>query len=533
MVTEDVFSSPWLHRHAAGSAADLEMFAAGVCTPDALFAWQQLSVHRIDSPVSRDKIVASTMLLIPNQCVSPRCSRRNSLYGHRGERIGEASHPGPLSLARVPTVSDYMRCIQTEQYRLHIDTLDIVGLPAFRRDPSAYPARGIPGQTVRTCGDGRCGLHAVFGSARTTRNDLYLDNAESFLYATWDMSLDRLDAQLAEQHRYLITRVISKLWVDFVRPHWFHPEIAPPEERIFLDALRAHCSQEFCRSIDSCLQQQLERQRSIDHYRYQAQMHSKTVFTIALESVHWRAVALARGLIPDTCRDYCNLSREVLDTFVGQLPDEDHGRWDWLLPCTEVVGGRVQIVGTNVPYQGRLDDLPSCKYAALFDDRDCFDGLRISLLGQICGPDWHNLTHLLSFDVDDARFNILLAFCTEYVSPLQEASHPVPEPADFLDEAWRVLRIAVCHPTRHFYLSYDEILLVCALRGKNVLILHRREDEREATLLGEVIVDTSRPVTMVSTGIAIVMNIYIYIWFYLKQFKTIRILRVYKDGDGI
>jgi hypothetical protein len=141
---------------------------------------------------------------------------------------------------------------------------------------------------------------------------------------------------------------------------------------------------------------------------------------------------------------------------MSQLPAEERQlRCDWLKPCTEIVRGRVQVVGTNDAYEGRLDALPACKYAALFDDRDCFAGLRFSLLGQTCGADWTNLTHLLPSDVDDPRFDALIAFCTEHVSPLQEASHPVPEPTSFLDEAWRVLRIAACQPHQAFYLSYD------------------------------------------------------------------------------
>ena len=43
-------------------------------------------------------------------------------------------------------------------------------------------------------------------------------------------------------------------------------------------------------------------------------------------------------------------------------------------------------------------------------------------------------------------------------------------------------------------------MLVCALRGENVLIFHRHGDENEATLLGELVVDTSQPVSLLSTG---------------------------------
>jgi len=356
---------------------------------------------------------------------------------------------------------------------------------------------------VRTCGDGRCGLHGVFGGPRTSRNDLYLNDAAELLFATWDMPLHVILTQLAVRHQYLINRVVSKLWVDFVRPHWLHSETAPPEERIFLQVLRANCSEEFCGSIDICLQQQVERQRIMDCCKHTAGLHSKGVFTTALESIHWRQVAVARGLIPDNMTDYCKLTVEALNCYLRQLPNEFQGRCDWLRPSTEIVNGRVQVVGTNIPYLGSTADLPSCKYVALFDQRDCFDGLRMSLLSQICGPDWQNLSHLLSFDVDDDRFCGLLAFCTEYVSPLQEASHPVPEPVHFLEEAWKALRMAACHPQHQFYLSYDEVMLVCALRRENVLIFHRHGGENEATLLGELVVDTSQPVTMLSARVNI------------------------------
>ena len=76
---------------------------------------------------------------------------------------------------------------------------------------------------------------------------------------------------------------------------------------------------------------------------------------------------------------------------------------------------------------------------------------------------------MLPSDIDDARYAHLVAFCIEYALPLKEASLPVSEPEQFLAESWKVLGIAACDTQRVFYLSYDELLLACALRRENVM----------------------------------------------------------------
>ena len=107
---------------------------------------------------------------------------------------------------------------------------------------------------------------------------------------------------------------------------------------------------------------------------------------------------------------------------------------------------------------------------------------------------------LLPWGIDDARYAQLVAFCIEYALPLKEASLPVAEPEQFQAESWKVLGIAACDTQRVFYLSYDELLLACALRRENVLIFGRRGDDM--TLLGNVLSDRSKPVTLVSSGLA-------------------------------
>ena len=98
------------------------------------------------------------------------------------------------------------------------------------------------------------------------------------------------------------------------------------------------------------------------------------------------------------------MSLEALDTVLTSGSDDVRGLCDWLQPCIEIVRSRVQIVCSSTPYQGSLDDVPTSKYSALFDWHDCFDGLRISFLGQLCGRNWENVDALLSSDIDDVRY---------------------------------------------------------------------------------------------------------------------------------
>ena len=106
---------------------------------------------------------------------------------------------------------------------------------------------------------------------------------------------------------------------------------------------------------------------------------------------------------------------------------------------------------------------------------------------------------MLPSDIDDARYAQLVAFCIEYALPLKEASLPVSESDQFPAESWKVLGIAACDTQRVFYLSYDELLLACALRRENVVILRRRGDDM--IFLGNVLSDRSKLVTLVSSGL--------------------------------
>ena len=93
--------------------------------------------------------------------------------------IEVASHTRRWYLATPTTSGDYTRCIKRERYHVHIN--------GVTPDIHVSPDEAV-GQTLHTCGDGRCGLHAVFGDLSAGRGELFLSDAASFWKDAWNMS---------------------------------------------------------------------------------------------------------------------------------------------------------------------------------------------------------------------------------------------------------------------------------------------------------------------------------------------------------
>ena len=116
------------------------------------------------------------------------------------------------------------------------------------------------------------------------------------------------------------------------------------------------------------------------------------------------------------------------------------------------------------------------KNAAWFDHRHEFDSLRVSFLHAACGKRLERLQDLLGECLDsgeildpDATESVLryLDECCDHfgVAPSVSCS-----PAFFADEAWPLLVECICDQQRQYYLSVDELLLVCELCHQNVAV---------------------------------------------------------------
>ena len=199
------------------------------------------------------------------------------------------------------------------------------------------------------------------------------------------------------------------------------------------------------------------------------------IFILKVEKSHWRGKASQHAFIPSATDAVLHMDRSALDIYVASLSIEAVKHSEWLQMCHDPQGGNIRVCGTDIVFDDDIATMPACKYAALFDSRKCFDGLRFSFLSRICGPNWQKIDECWPLDLGDAETEQLVIFYTRHLVQLQACAIPVERPPEFLNRAWQAFRDALA--TGHtFLLSYDELLLLCALRERNVIIFRNRED---------------------------------------------------------
>ena len=94
-------------------------------------------------------------------------------------------------------------------------------------------------RTVRTNGDGLCGLHAAFGHAVESPAELRFHDAHQFLVDSSSDSSFSLCQRLGADDLILLRNVVAKFWSEFVAPYWLNEDEPPQEEKLFLQALRS------------------------------------------------------------------------------------------------------------------------------------------------------------------------------------------------------------------------------------------------------------------------------------------------------
>jgi hypothetical protein len=193
------------------------------------------------------------------------------------------------------------------------------------------------------------------------------------------------------------------------------------------------------------------------------------------------------------------MDRSALDIYMTTCAVESVGLLEWLQTCYYSQGGNIRVYGTDIAFDDDISTMPACKYAALFDSRKCFDGLRFSFLSRICEPKWQNIDQCWPHDLDEAQTEQLVVFYTRHFMPLQKRGVPVEQPSDFFGMAWQAFRDALA-TGQTFFLSYDELLLLCALRKRNIIIFGKREDDGHLQSIGELLYDSSKPVVALSSG---------------------------------
>ena len=214
-------------------------------------------------------------------------------------------------------------------------------------------------------------------------------------------------------------------------------------------------------------------QKQVDEARAVQLRLSATVFQPALDDLIWRSLATQAGLVPP--------ASAPPDSDVPTSVMTPHADFDFLQVPWEVRNNELLVKGTDLKFAFDDNGGPTSKYAALFDTRHEFDSLRVSFLHAACG---HRLTCL-----EDALAECVSRYenmdehvvagvlrrlepVMEYMNRFSEHFDVSPSICDspplFAEEAWPLYVDSVCDRKQQYYLSANELLLVCELYHQNV-----------------------------------------------------------------
>ena len=305
---------------------------------------------------------------------------------------------------------------------------------------------------LRTRGDGACALHAVFGTLPELLSpELHLQRPRSFLRSTLGQPLEVIRARVRAPYHTLLETVLASLW-EFA----LNARVDRPEEQLFCTHLQRSPQRDH---VLAGIARHRERQQQLDIEEAVARQRSASIFRCTLESF-WRGLTLAAGV------------------------DEEYTSPPW----EQRLGVRV-VKGTCQAFVASPDGGPLTKFQALFDTRAVFDALRVSFLRATCGPRLERIEHALgellaSEEQPDAEGTAaLLEYldrCRDYFDP----ARAVRVPEGFEASAWPSFVASICDESGGYFLSADELMLVCELRQQNIAIFGRRQGQ--ARFLGAV-----------------------------------------------
>jgi hypothetical protein len=150
--------------------------------------------------------------------------------------------------------------------------------------------------------------------------------------------------------------------------------------------------------------------------------------------------------------------------------------YEFLQQPWELRNGRCIVKGTNHTFEPDAFGGPFTKYTALFDTRELFDGLRESFLFRAGGHRLERLGEAISgyaprdTSVDSEALQIVQSYLIDFRDVFVASSEFMDPPAGFSDLAWPVLVDCMCDGTRNFFLSANELLLLCELSKQNAAI---------------------------------------------------------------
>ena len=335
--------------------------------------------------------------------------------------------------------------------RLSVDDADAV-------DPIVRNLEGRHFFTAATNGDGACGVHAVFGKP-AHGGELRAHHARRIIRRHLDIPLRELREKININLRGMMQMVEASIWGEFVLPCLQGHQLTN-EADIFRD--------NFEQSSCDLLRQQALEQHAANQESHRAKTEARNLllqqlrplFVPAVGEVLWTPLAIKRGILPPG--------------FAGFLHMETEEQKDFLLHCN----------ADAVEFLMPVDDMPmvSCKYSALFLDAPAANRYRFSFLSQLYGDaELRSLPDGMLEDIDALEeglnpgdYERILQAATLHLPEFTAVSSSSGPPAGFVEGAWPILMKAMC--TDGYYLSMDELLLLCGVAGQSVAVFEEQPD---------------------------------------------------------
>jgi hypothetical protein len=221
---------------------------------------------------------------------------------------------------------------------------------------------------------------------------------------------------------------------------------------------------------------QLRRQEEEDRANFDAVV--RECCDALLEPMLFRPFAVHRAWLPDMERDYLFLSEVERETLHHMFPEQN----EWLeKPFYERSDGVLVVRGTqSTPFPGGEGEAPLHKYAALFDQRPCFDALRRSFFCSTREAAQANSGEL--YARVDALGDALpeggaLRHTAETLAAqvMMDDAVEIGEPMDFMAYAWPAFVRAI--EEEGYYFSCDELLLVADRAAVNIVLAKKDSEE--------------------------------------------------------
>ncbi len=319
---------------------------------------------------------------------------------------------------------------------------------------------------METAGDGACALHAAFGEKISYSGQLTCEGARDILRRVLGKRLDEVTAQVRPASRSILTSVVSMLWIDFTLPFLRQDGAVPNrEEGIFFKLLQGY--DQLMQEAKSCITRSQTSQRKKDDDRRACSCKTSKIFRESLEKTIWRRLGVQAGIMPVGVDSPHQLSSDELSECLGADSSYDFIQAPW-----DILRGEVVVKGSSpsVPYPCDPCAGPLSEYASLFDGRYEFDSLRYAFLDAVVGPKMESLHEVFgeAYDIlSEADCGVLLSFINEFPDLLRSAGVGGAEPTNYAARDWPLYVQAIT--SVDYFLSCDELLLICELSRKNCI----------------------------------------------------------------